>query len=159
MSTEALELFLACHDRIRHFTAGLARIATLDDPWDARAPLAAQQCAHYFQVGLPLHGADEDHSLMPRLLQHAPPQTVVVALEKMHAEHLQMDQRLPALLAALAAIANKQSDAHSLSPYVPDFSSLMLGHLQMEEEIIFPYAQCLTADEQEAIAREIRARR
>lgn len=151
---------LECHDRIRRFLDGLARIAGLEDPADPRAAEAARACARYFREGLPLHALDEDVSLLPRLspLVAAP---IQAALATMTADHLLLDAGLPALLedldrvAAGGAVPTERLRAAHLW-----MSTLMLRHIGMEEDLIFPAARAaLPPAALVAIAAEMRARR
>jgi len=64
---DAISLLLGCHQRIRHFTQVAFRLAQNPNaPAPDRAD-AARSVLRYFQIALPLHEADENESIYPRL--------------------------------------------------------------------------------------------
>ena len=77
-----------CHERIRSFTL-LARRLGQPVPV-AEVTEAASALQRYFMISLPLHAADEDQSLAPRLLAVAP--DLAELLAKMSAEHAPIHQ-------------------------------------------------------------------
>lgn len=152
--------FLECHEKIRRFTTGLSRLAELDDLAHPLAPDTAVAIARYLRVGLPLHGADEDESLSPRLRGHAIGADVVAALDRMTAEHQEMDEVLPELIGMLEGIARAEPvDAARFRALAPRFVALMMGHIELEEATIFPACETLHEAERAAILEEIRRRR
>lgn len=158
--SDPVSAFLECHERIRRFTLGLSRLAEMDDLRDPRVPPTAEACARYFREGLPLHGRDEDESLAPRLRAHEPGPDVVAALDRMTAEHGEMDRILPILLPLLEAIGRAEAiDVERFRNVAAAFNLIMLEHITLEEKVIFPACGALTPDEGAAIAEEIRRRR
>jgi len=86
-------LVLACHQRIRSFTALAVGLAGSAPAPDAEVAEAARRVHRYHAVALPLHQADEELSLAPRL-EHAVPE----ALAAMKREHAELDETLADLL-------------------------------------------------------------
>src|SRR4051794_17871981 len=83
-------LVLSCHERIRSFLTLAARVAAGDAPASEIAEAVAR-LHRYFMVALPLHVADEEQSIEPRLLAHAP--ALAEPIARMRTEH-QAAQRL-----------------------------------------------------------------
>lgn len=151
---------LECHDRIRRFLDGLARLVALEDLHDPRAPEAATACARYFREGLPLHGLDEDLSLAPRLRVFGDAD-VDAALDCMAAEHAMLDRGLPSLLADLDTLAaGALVPRKQLVAGQEWLDALLRGHIELEERVVFPFArQALDEQQRTEIAAEMRGRR
>src|SRR5690606_25886197 len=83
-----LELLTACHERIRRFTA--MAVALTEPSAQSRPPSevtdAADGVRRYLAVALPLHAADEELSITPRLRARAP--SLAPALDRMCQEHV-----------------------------------------------------------------------
>ncbi len=158
-----VELLLACHERIRRFSA-LA--VTLAEPATASRPPAeiadgADAVRRYFEVALPLHVADEDLAITPRLLAHAPAQEAALArMTAEHREHAPLLAEVIGLCRALAAAPTEHSTlAPRLAPAAAAMSAAFLAHIKEEERTIFPAIAALPAADQAAIVAELRARR
>jgi hypothetical protein len=154
---------LACHERIRQFSATARR---LGDPSisPADASEACRTVRRYFTVALPLHVEDEDRSLLPRLLAVRPPGDVKRALASMRAEHESIDHALREAVAlwdrALANGGEWITERSRIGRIGARLEELFDAHLLLEETFIFPALDTLLAPEdKEAIVREIRARR
>ena len=97
-----------CHERIRRFTI-LARQA---GSWqDVPADQIAQACIdveRYFTQALPLHVADEEQSIEPRLRGLSP--RVDQALDAVAQQHRQHEPELKALLRATSMLRNNPND-------------------------------------------------
>src|SRR5689334_19419821 len=81
-----IDLLLDCHGRIRHFLTLAERLADAPPstpPSDLSETAAAVR--RYFTVALPLHVADEDRSISPRLRARAP--AVAALLDELEVEH------------------------------------------------------------------------
>lgn len=154
---DAVDLLLECHERIRRHCRGLLALAELTDRSAAPARETAARCARYFHEALPLHAADEEESVFPRLAPDA-------HTEQLSAEHVEIEAAIPPLVAALRAIADGEppaagfeaQPAAGFEAQARAFSALMLAHIAREEEFLFPRARALPSEE---IVREIRARR
>jgi hypothetical protein len=124
---DAVDLLLACHARIRHFLALALRAGD-----DAEAIAAVRR---YFTEALPLHIADEDELLAPRV----------------HVGDMSDEHRAHAALVARLA-AGEMAAAVELAP-------LLLAHLDAEERDVFPLVRALPASERAEILAGMRARR
>ena len=157
-----VELLAACHARIRHH-AELA--VTLAAPAAAQPATAiaeaAAAVARYFSVALPLHAADEDHSLAPRLIRAFP--AVAPALTHVAADHAAHDAAVARVLAPVAALAADPTRRAELAPVLAaaaeDLRAAFAAHLALEEAEVFPLVPRLPAAEQAAVIAELRARR
>jgi hemerythrin-like domain-containing protein len=154
-------LLLACHERIRRFAGIAVEIGHRDDLPPAEIASAAQRCEKYFDLALPLHVADEEESLLPRLRGVDP--DLDAALEAMGAQHREHAILLPELLAALRAVQVSPEDAGArerlrkvATPLARDFEQ----HLELEERVVFPAILArLSAEAQAQAIAELRARR
>ena len=155
-------LLLACHGRIRSFTALAARLATAEPAPDAEVADAAARVHRYHAVALPLHQADEELSIAPRHERAARPE-VLEALAKMKREHVELDALVSGLLPIWQVLVREPRRRCELSPVmareVGRAQVLWTAHLTAEEETIFPALQSLEAGELARITDEIRARR
>lgn len=154
-------LFRDCHAKIRHFI-GLARAAGEAAATAEEIADACAQAARYFAEALPLHVADEEESLLPRLRGREP--ALDVALTTMHDEHVEHDRHdAGALLASLRALQSAPTDSvlrSELSVIARRCEASLTRHLEQEERIIFPAIErLLSVSEQDAILLELRARR
>ncbi|MBI2897170.1 MAG: hemerythrin domain-containing protein [Deltaproteobacteria bacterium] len=161
---DAVGLMLACHTRIRSFGSLAARIALDTSPSDEEVAEAAAALHRYFSVALPLHVADEDLSLRPRLERFGAPAEVREALSRMSMQHLDIDQvlaeALPLWLALSRGEASRAQRSKDLVSLGRSLGEHFDGHLDLEERVIFPVVRTLLpADEEEALAGEIRRRR
>lgn len=156
------ELLFACHGRIRWFTALADRLSSAEPASEAAITDAARRVHRYHAVALPLHQADEEQSIAPRLERAATPE-VLEAVAKMKREHVGLDEVLAGLLPLWELLASEPGRRHELAPgmarEVGRMRELWAGHLAAEEEIVFPALQCLGAGELDQITSEIRARR
>lgn len=162
--TDAIDMMLDCHRRIRHFTAVAVALpdATAIHPADIAA--AAAGVARYFGEALPLHSADEDRSLVPRMLAHDAPKAVRVALDAMMEQHAGLERTLAKALPRWHDIASDPTrlDEHAdaLRGLAAQLSAQWDEHLGLEEGTIFPAARALLPPiELDVIAQEIRMRR
>src|SRR5208337_402945 len=63
----AVEILLGCHTRIRHFIQLSRTLAGAEGVAPREIAEAATAIFRYFKAALPLHEADENESLFPRL--------------------------------------------------------------------------------------------
>ena len=151
---------LDCHDRIRTFVALAKAAGERADLPDAERSEACTRVARYFREALPLHVADEEQSVWPRLRAHDA--AVDRALTEMHEQHEQHAPKLQVLLAAAAQLEHRPSEvacqlalAQAADALTVDFAE----HLQLEETIIFPaIRRVLSAELQAEIMAEQRKR-
>lgn len=159
---DVVELLLDCHQRIRHFTElarrlGEARALPADE-----VRIVAFRVRRYFTEALPLHVADEEEDLAPRLRGREP--ELDAALERMTAEHRQHQAPLAKLVATCEAL-EVAPDLHPdlrgpLEETARALAEEFEAHLLEEERVIIPALQrLLPAEARATLARAVRARR
>lgn len=151
----------ACHERIRRFVRLAHQAATR---WDVPIDQVTQACddvERYFREALPLHVADEEQSIEPRLRGISPP--VDEALAAMAAQHRGHDAKVEALLRSTGDV---RSDPQSkpartaLEEAATNLEHDFAEHLALEERVIFPaIREHLSPEAQAAIIAELRQRR
>src|SRR5262245_31350447 len=100
-SSDLVDLLLACHERIRRFTAMAARLAATSAP-DAEVRDVAGQIRRYFAESFPLHLADEDEQLAPRLAgTSAEVDAALAQMTTEHATHAPLVARVLAICSTL----------------------------------------------------------
>jgi len=159
----AVELLVGCHQRIKHFTSVAAKLAHAQAGTHDEIHSAAESVYRYYSVSLPLHEADEEDSLRPRL-DKVPDQRVHHALAAMHDQHMAIDDLLERLLPLLQMVGNNPAtlgDAGGeMCSLTTALSEMFNAHLQLEEEVIFPAIdQALTEDDRMELLSEMRERR
>ena len=159
-SGDVVDALLECHDRIRTFTA-LALAAGERDAPAAEIIDACARVERYFTEALPLHVADEESSLAPRLRGCSP--DIDGALATMHAQHGEHDRAVRELLEAAAGVRVAPADVSRrarLAAAARELEQAFAEHLRLEEEVIFPaLRRLLSPADLDAIAGEQRARR
>ena len=165
-STEdAVSMLVSCHARIRHFTAVALRLAFAESVPAAEIAQAAEGVHRYFTVALPLHEADENESLHPRLRQSAPEGELAgPAADAMVEQHKSIDEiveRLVPICELLKANPTLHgSVAEELRQLATALQQMFDSHLKLEEETIFPaMRKYLTREQLGEIEREMRDRR
>ncbi len=159
-SEDAISLLLGCHDRIRHFTSIALRIAQhANAPASDRAD-AARSVLRYFQIALPLHEADENESIYPRLHQRLPAGALAEANENMVRQHGEIDRVIAELIPMWQSTVEGAKPAPALFSTTERLQSLWDTHLALEEEKVLPaMRKYLTGEDLESIRAEMRARR
>ncbi len=160
---DAVDLLIGCHQRIRHFTGVAVKLAHAHGASTDEIVQAAAGLHRYYSVSLPLHEADEDQSLEPRLRAVGGDQ-IQHALLAMGDQHQAIDELIERLLPLLVLVRN---NPHALADVGGEMCSItnaleeILGaHLQMEEEVIFPaIRQALPENARAEILHEMQARR
>ena len=159
----AVDLLLGCHQRIRHFTDVASKLAHAQGATPDEVRNAAGSVHRYYSVSLPLHEADEDQTLRPRLVAVAN-QHVQHALVAMGDQHQAIDELLERLLPLLAMVRNNPDSLHpagaEMCSITKALDEIFRAHLQMEEEVIFPaIRELLPASAQAEMLQEMQARR
>jgi len=160
---DALDLLLGCHERIRHFTAIASRLAHFQGADHAEIRIAAAGVWRYYSVSLPLHEADEEDSLRPRL-EALDDERVHHALAAMHDQHSAIDELIERLLPVLQLVernpAALEATGAEMCAITKALGELFDAHLKLEEEVIFPAIRDrLPETEQVAMLWEMRHRR
>lgn len=140
-SEDAVDLLIGCHQRIRHFTGVAMKLAHAQGAEPEEVAQAAAGAHRYYTVSLPLHEADEEETVRPRLntlgdemLRHA--------LLAMTDQHQAIDELLERLLPLLMMVRNNPQTIHDAGPEMCSITKaldeIFSAHLQLEEEVIFP---------------------
>lgn len=159
------ELLLACHQRIRHFSEVAVKLAHAHGIAESEIVQAATGLHRYFTVALPLHEADENLSLHPRLRRAVPAEELAgPAADAMLDQHLAIDElveRLVPLWLLLRSAPEKLPETSAeMCSLASRLDELFQAHLKLEEETIFPAVdKYLSANDQADIVREMRERR
>jgi pyridoxamine 5'-phosphate oxidase len=152
-------MLLACHEKMRRQLGTLARLQRHlpEHGADAHARAAASAILKYFDHAAPNHHADEDASLLPRVLARAPDLARTIAA--ISAEHRTLERHWRKLRRVLSGIAAGRNEG--LSPaLVRTVCEGYLAHLDREETRLLPRArECLDAEALADIGREFAARR
>ena len=160
---DAVDLLLGCHQRIRHFTGVAAKLAHAQGASPDEVREAAASVHRYYSVSLPLHEADEDLTLHPHLSSVAD-ERLRHGLLAMADQHQAIDELIERLLPILMLVRNNPSVigdvGGELCSIAKALDEVFCGHLQMEEEVIFPAIRSVLPESvREEILREMRARR
>jgi iron-sulfur cluster repair protein YtfE (RIC family) len=160
-SEEVVDLLLECHERIRRFARLAVDVGGRSDLADDEVVDGCHRCERYFAEALPLHVADEEESVLPRMWGLRP--DVDQALASMRDQHAAHASRVAAVLDALRALRLAPQAAEARGALNIEASRLQRDfeeHLRLEEEVIFPALRELVSREAQAlIVRELRARR
>jgi hemerythrin-like domain-containing protein len=160
----AVDLLLGCHDRIRHFTELALRMAEAHSaPANERAQVA-RAVLQYYTVALPLHEADEEESIYPRLRDALPSGVLAEANDAMLVQHLEIDSLIAELVPMWRQLEDDPSQQvefyTELLTRTQKLQRVWTSHLQLEEERIVPaIREYITGKDLAAIQKEMRARR
>lgn len=159
---DVVDLLLDCHTRIRSFSRLAQRIAEAEGVPDEEVAEAAARVRRYFSVALPFHVADEEESILPRLLgKDAAVDAALRRMEDEHEGHVEPLRRVVAICSTLAThpgelAAHRGELARVADELVREFDA----HLESEEAVVFPAIRAhLAPEERAAIFDEVRQRR
>jgi iron-sulfur cluster repair protein YtfE (RIC family) len=160
--SDVVDLLLECHERIRSFAGLACRLGDTREASHDEIRDAAARVTRYFSEALPLHVADEEQSILPRLSGRSV--ELDETLQSMHAEHREHDAQLQTLLTTCRALQASPEKLDELRPALSSTATTLekefTTHLEQEERIILPAIRSVLApDERDAILREVRARR
>jgi iron-sulfur cluster repair protein YtfE (RIC family) len=160
--SDIVDLLNECHDRIRAFIGLAGRLAKAEEITNDEIRDAATRVTKYFSEALPLHVADEEQSILPRLQG----KTVEVdsALLEMQKEHSEHELQVETLLGICRSLQASPERLNELREHLRESSSTLerdfFAHLDKEEKVILPAIRRLaTREERDAMLRELRDRR
>ncbi len=165
---DSAALLLECHERIRTFSAMALRLAAATQapsaPSAAEISETASAVRRYFAEALPLHAADEDESIAPRLRAFGPGDEVLATLDRMEREHAEHRPFLARLVPWWAAVATDPAkltlDDGARRLDTETFIRDVESHLELEERVLIPAMRRLFPPELEGkLTHEMRARR
>ncbi len=161
---DAVDMLLACHQRIRNFTGIALRLVEVEGAGPEEVANAAEAVHRYYTVALPLHEADENESVYPRMRKVLSQENDARALELMVEQHGPIDE----LVARLVPLWNELRASPAKLPvlqgelrvHAARLLELWKEHLSLEEEIVFPLIRkSLPAEDLAAVHREMKQRR
>jgi hemerythrin-like domain-containing protein len=163
-SDDPIDLLLGCHQRIRHFTAVARRMVESPNAPAAQIGEAAASVLRYYEIALPLHEADENDSIHPRLRKALPPGELAVANESMVKQHVDIDALIAELVPLWRELRDAPQDLPKLASALRDKTArlerLWHLHLALEEDRVVPaMRRYLREEELAAITTEMRERR
>jgi iron-sulfur cluster repair protein YtfE (RIC family) len=164
-SQDVAELLLACHQKIRHFSGVATKLAHGHGATEPEIAQAAASLHRYFSVALPLHEADENLSLHPRLRRAVPAGELAgPAADAMLDQHMAIDELVERLIPLWVLLKSAPGRLPELSAEMCALSKRLNevfdAHLKLEEETIFPaLTRYLNESELSEIVREMQARR
>jgi iron-sulfur cluster repair protein YtfE (RIC family) len=160
---DAFDLLMGCHERIRHFTATVNKLAHAQSASAFEIRQTADGVYRYYSVSLPLHETDEEVTVRPRLDAVADAR-VRHALAAMHDQHLAIDELIERLLPLLQLVernpAALQETGGEMCAITKALDEVFGAHLQLEEEVIFPVIRlALSEQARTEMLAEMKARR
>jgi hemerythrin-like domain-containing protein len=152
---------LECHERIRAFLALGARLAAAREPTATEIVQIATQVVRYFVIAFPLHVADENDTIAPRLARRSRAlDDALLAMERDHDRHGTAISSFVHLCSTLSHEPARHAElASELLAATARLTALVEPHLELEESVIFPALALLSPRETEEIRAEMRARR
>lgn len=138
-----ISMLRASHDRVRHYTAQLGRLAerlAQRETPDEEARGSARAILRFFDIAAQLHHVDEEQDVYPALLREDP--EMVEAIRILCAEHDQLEALWQGIRPKLLAIV--EGLAAPLSAQEAETFSLRHGeHAAHEEREIYPLVTAL----------------
>ncbi len=161
---DAVDMLLACHQRIRNFTSIAVRLAEIEGAGAEEIANAAEAVHRYYTIALPLHEADENESVYPRLRVVLSRDDDAKALELMIEQHGPIDELVAKLVPLWNQLRTRPAMLARLQAELRDHAARLLQrwqeHLSLEEEIVFPLIRkSLSGNDLAAIRREMKLRR
>ncbi len=155
-----VELLQECHLRIRSFLRAADRLSTADRSGPDAAAAVAADIHRYFCSAFPLHLADEDESLAPRLCGASPEvDSALATMSADHEAHIADVRRLVQVCGDIQAGEWSPRVAARLAAVMSVLAGDLGAHLELEERVIFPAIATLQTEVQAEILAEMRARR
>jgi hemerythrin-like domain-containing protein len=164
---QPLELWLACHDRVRRMTGLLERlrehVARMGA--DDAARVTATTIRRYFTEAAPRHHQDEEIDLFPLLRRRLPEKApgraaqVSAAIERLEADHVALGEVWQRLLPALESIERGEAaelGAEDVRVFVDGYR----GHCEVEDTLVADALRlCLADDDLDALGQAMAERR
>lgn len=166
-----LGLLSDCHRRIEKFLEQIIRVCEIarGGALNEGQREALQVALRYFRQAAPLHTADEEASLFPRLRERAEKgdvtaQSALQVMERLEADHDAADERHAVIdelgLRWLETNALSAADSEKLESEARQLRAFYTAHIAVEDNELFPLAEKVLADDTtETIGREMAARR
>lgn len=155
---DPVEMLLACHDKVRHFSRLLHKLTAhvAGQGADEQARSAALAVRRYFDVAAPLHHQDEDLDLYPTLQQLGDP-LLSEACRRLSQEHGPQHALWQTVSAWLQTVASGEATPPPAAVLL--FADDGMRHADEEERLLYPHAKRLSAEDLAHIAQAMSARR
>ncbi|MGA3122486.1 MAG: hemerythrin domain-containing protein [Polyangiaceae bacterium] len=157
---DPVEALLLGHDRARHFVTVGLRLARSPQASPRLIADSASALRRFFGTALPLHDRNEEDCVVPRLLDARPGRAIEHALARMAGDHRALEAAITSLDELWARVMARPSDlakiGEALHAGCRTLASLLEGHLQLEEESIFPAVSALPEATRKVILSEFR---
>jgi hemerythrin-like domain-containing protein len=158
-----VEMWLACHERVKRFAALIIRLESHVDRVgaDDEAQRSAASIRRYFNEAAPRHHEDEEVDLFPLLRERsgAAEQPALDALERIEAEHLAMAEvwrRIDVTLARISAGEPARLDPEVIAQFASGYDQ----HIDIEERVVLPaLRRRLSAADWSSVGRSMAERR
>lgn len=165
---EPLGLLSDCHRRIEKFLDQLLRVAeqARGGPLTGPQQEALEVALRYFRKAAPLHTADEESSLFPRMraMENPTAAEALAALESLEAEHRAADADHAEVDTLgrewLAEGMLSPAETERLTKTLLRLKAMYARHIAVEDMEVFPLAGKLLSEESlRTVGREMAARR
>lgn len=139
---EPVEMWLACHERVKRFVLLIGRLAEHLQKVgaDEDAQVTAASIRRYFNEAAPRHHEDEEVDMFPRLREKLAAderEPIVRIIEQVEADHLEMAGVWKRIDATLAEIQHGRRI--TLDVALNDrFATLYHHHIDAEERVLLP---------------------
>lgn len=161
---EPVEMWLACHERVRRFALLISRLAEhlRKAGHDDDAQVTAASIRRYFNEAAPRHHEDEEVDMFPRLRERLAGEaqsTVSDVIDQVEADHLEMAGLWKRLDATLAEIQHGKPAEFDPS-LIDSFATRYHHHIDAEERVLLPaMKRVFSKRDWQAIGRAMAERR
>jgi len=164
--TDPLGLLSDCHRRIEHFLAVLIKLCgkAQGGSLDAEEGELLEKALAYFRDAAPMHTADEEHSLFPRLRASGQSEAALARLAELEYEHV-LAGRDHEIVDSLGRRWLREGrlapgDSVQMTQALKRLSEIYSRHIALEDRELFPLADRLLGPEElAAVGREMADRR
>jgi hemerythrin-like domain-containing protein len=159
-SEDVVDLLHECHGRIRRFLVLARRLAVSSDAPSAEIAATAGQIRRYFAESFPLHTADEEIDIVPRIRGNG---RAFDGLARIHADHHWHASAIAELIVLCSVLERDPGQAAEISQQLHAVAAQLAAdlesHMEFEERTMFPALRQLPGHEQAAILAAMRRRR
>lgn len=165
---EPIGILTDCHKRIREFLRAMVIAAKNPParPFDEHELARVRGALRYFRVSGPKHSADEEESLFPRMRQmnSAPVNAALDVVDRIEEEHRYAEAKQLEVARLFEGWMENgsipEADHEQLNSILAELTGHYDQHITTEEQKVFPAAaEMLTPADEEAIGKEMAARR
>lgn len=159
VSEDVVDLLHECHGRIRRFLVMARQLALASQASPGEIADTAAQIRRYFAESFPLHVADEEVDIAPRVAKMIAPER----LARMQAEHRAHSSAVTELTVVCDLLV-RQPEQHAaastrLHALAVQLAAELEAHMEFEERTVFPALRELSQLDRESILAAMRQRR